>query len=203
MRFPWQKPAAASPGWIFRSRICGARDAARVLVPVQRLFWIERAINRRAKRDKLNRKQVRALRARVRKARSKRTLDEIYAAAGDLALKSSTLPKSKLGKALGYLDRQRDPLSVFLADSCIPIHNNDSERDLRHLAIGRNNWLVFASERGGDVACRLYSLILSCLQGGVNPQDYIEDLLTKISTTPRWAVCCPTGVGGCRVGLAN
>jgi hypothetical protein len=32
---------------------------------------------------------------------------------------------------------------------------NDEERDLHHVAVGRKNWLVFASERGGEVACRL------------------------------------------------
>jgi transposase len=162
----------------------GTKDAALVLAPVQRLFWLERAINRRAQRDELDRDTLRNLRSRVRGHRSRRVIADIYAAAGDLALKRSTVPKGKLGKALGYLDRQRDPLTVFLDDARIPIHNNDSERDLRHLAVGRKNWLVFASERGGDVACRLYSLVLSCLQVKVNPQQYLEDLLTRISTTP-------------------
>jgi len=62
----------------------------------------------------------------------------------------STLPKSKLGKALGYLHSQRAPLSVFLEDPRIPIHNNDSERDLRHLAIGRNNWCAGQSSDKED-----------------------------------------------------
>ena len=37
--------------------------------------------------------------------------------------------------------------------------------------------------RGGEVACRLYSLILSCKQAGVDPERYIEDVLGKLSTT--------------------
>ena len=36
---------------------------------------------------------------------------------------------------------------------------------------------------GGHVACRLYSLILSCKQGGVDPEAYIEDVLGRLSTT--------------------
>ena len=82
-----------------------------------------------------------------------------------------------------YLERQRGPLSTFLADPRIPIHNNDEERDLRHIAVGRKNWMVFASDRGGQVACRLYSLILSCKQAGVDPEAYIEDVLGRLSTT--------------------
>jgi hypothetical protein len=42
---------------------------------------------------------------------------------------------------------------------------------------------LFASERGGQVACRLYSLIFSCKQAGVDPDAYIEDVLGKLSTT--------------------
>ena len=64
----------------------------------------------------------------------------------------------------------------------MPIHNNDSERDLRHLAIVRKSWLVFGSQRGGEVACRPYSLILSCKQCGADPEAYLEDVLMKIAT---------------------
>ena len=180
----------------------GSRAAASVLRPIQRLFWIERALVRRAERDGIDRDGLVDLRRRVRATRSRRVIDSIYAQVDVLDRDRATVPKSKLGKALGYLDRQRDPLTVFLEEPRIPIHNNDQERDLRHLAVGRKNWLVFASERGGDVACRLYSLVLSCKQAGVDPEAYIEDLLSKISTTPAskiatltpwaWAATCPT-----------
>jgi transposase len=162
---------------------CGARAAAGVLVHVQRLFRLERAVLGRAQRDGLGREEIRELRSRVRVERSTRVVEKIYAVANGLATQHATLPKSKLGKALSYLDRQRDTLKVFLSDPRLPIHNNDTERDLRHLAVGRNNWLVFASERGGEVGCRLYSLVLSCREAGVDPQRYLEDVLTRVSTT--------------------
>jgi hypothetical protein len=59
-----------------------------------------------------------------------------------------------------------------------------TERDLRHVAVGRKNWLIFASPRGWDVACRQYSLVLSCKQSGVDPEAYIADVLAAVSTTP-------------------
>jgi transposase len=161
----------------------GTRNAASVLVPIQRLFWLERAMTRRAKRLNFSYIQLVELRRQVRERRSAGVVDLAHARADQLSLLRSTLPESKLGKALGYLRRQRNPLSTFLADARIPIHNNDEERDLRHLAMGRNNWLIFASERGGHVACRLYSLILSCKQAGVDPEAYIEDVLGRLSTT--------------------
>lgn len=161
----------------------GTASAAYVLAPIQRLFAVERALTLRAARKNMDREAFVELRGRVRARRSARLIKAINARAQELSLKRSTVPKSQLGKALVYLDRQRGPLSTFLADPRIPIHNNDEERDLRHLAIGRNNWQIFSSERGGDVACRLDSLVLSCKQAGVEPEKYIEDVLGRLSTT--------------------
>ena len=161
----------------------GTASAAWVLAPIQRLFALERAIGQRAERRGLDHDAVVGLRRRVREQRSAKLVEQIFARADELWQQRSTLPKSQLGKAIVYLQRQSRPLSTFLADPRIPIHNNDEERDLRHLAVGRKNWLVFASDRGGDVGCRLYSLVLSCKQAGVDPGAYIEDVLGRLSTT--------------------
>ena len=161
----------------------GSRSAARVLVVIQRLFAVERAMAQRAERRGLDREAFVALRSRVRERHGARLVKQIFEAAQALSVERATLPKSPLGKALVYLDRQRGPLSAFLTDPRIPIHNNDEERDLRQVAMGRNNWQTLGSERGGQVACRMYSLVLSCKQAGVDPQAYIEDVLGRISTT--------------------
>ena len=50
--------------------------------------------------------------------------------------------------------------------------------------MGRKNWLIFGSQRGGEVAARLYSLMLSCKLAEVAPDEYIEDVLQRISTPP-------------------
>ena len=162
----------------------GSRDAELVFLPIQRLFWIERAMRKRVEKKKLSWEDLVALRRDVRERLSRRVSSRLLDMIETLKRKPSTLPKSKLGKALGYLENQWKPLTVFLADPRIPMHNNDSERDLRHLAVGRNNWMVFGSPRGGEVACQLYSLVLSCKQCGVDPEAYIEDVLGRIDTTP-------------------
>ena len=162
----------------------GAADAASVLALVQQLFDVERPINKLVQAGEIKREQQLELRRAARAAHSTAIVAAIYAEADRLEQLRSTLPKSKLGKALGYLQSQRRSLSVFLDDPRLPIHNNDSERDLRHLAVGRKNWLVFGSRRGGEVACRLYSLMLSCKQCGANPEAYLEDVLMKVATTP-------------------
>jgi hypothetical protein len=161
----------------------GARSAVHVLAPIQRLFAIERALVNRAKARELGRDAFVELRARVRQRWSKRLVALIIERADELSRLRSTLPKSPLGKATTYVLRQQQPLSAFLDDARIPIHNNDEERDLRHLKLGTKNWQILGSERGGEVACRLYSLMLSCKQAGVDPQAYIEDVLGRLSTT--------------------
>jgi len=162
----------------------GAADAAGVLALVQQLFDVERPINKLVQANEIKREQQLDLRRAARAEHSTVIVAAIYTEVERLERLRSTLPKSKLGKALGYLQSQRQPLSVFLDDPRLPIHNNDSERDLRHLAVGRKNWLVFGSQRGGEVACRLYSLMLSCKQCGANPEAYLADVLMKVATTP-------------------
>ena len=162
----------------------GSTSAAHVLDLVQQLFAVERPINERVQSGELDREQQLEARRVAREKYSAGILDAIYVEVERLWDLRSTLPKSKLGKALGYLQSQRRPLEVFLGDARLPIHNNDSERDLRHLAVGRNNWLLFGSQRGGEVACRLFSLMLSCKQCGANPEAYLEDVLMKVATVP-------------------
>lgn len=162
----------------------GTGEAAEVLVHVQRLFRVERALRRRADHAGLRGEARLELVSRVRALRSRGIVTRIHEVAAELAGRQGTLPKSKLGKALTYLDRQREELAVFLSDPRLPIHNNATERDIRHLAVGRKNWLVFASLRGGEIACRLYSLVLSCRQAGIDPQVYLEDALMRVSSTP-------------------
>ncbi len=161
----------------------GARNAVHVLAPIQRLLAIERALVNRATAQNLGRDAFVELRARVRQRWSKRLVALIIERADELSRLRSTLPKSPLGKATTYVLRLQQPLSAFLADARIPIHNNDEERDLRHLKLGTKNWQILGSERGGEVACRLYSLMLSCKQASVDPQAYIEDVLGRLSTT--------------------
>lgn len=162
----------------------GSKRAAELLRPMQRLFWLERAMARRAEQRELSRDDFVTLRREVRERRSRVVWSELCAAVERLRRDRATLPKSLLGKTVTYLVNQQEALAAFLADPRIPIHNNDTERDLRHLAVGRNNWMIFASPRGGKVACRLYSLVLSCKHSGVDPQAYLEDVLGRVATTP-------------------
>ncbi|MGO9837889.1 MAG: transposase domain-containing protein [Polyangiaceae bacterium] len=48
----------------------------------------------------------------------------------------------------------------------------------------RKNWLFAGSDEGAERACVLYSLIASCKPHGVNPFDYLRDVLVRVSEHP-------------------
>lgn len=58
--------------------------------------------------------------------------------------------------------------------------NNVAERAVRTLAIGRKNWLFVGNEDGGDAAAVIYSLVQTCRSFGVNPREYLEDVMRRL-----------------------
>jgi len=162
----------------------GATRAGLALPPIQRLFWIERAVVARAESRGFSRDQLVELRHSVRNRRSKTVLRKLYEIVFALQEDPSTKGNDHLRKAVNYAINQRKPLLAHLDDGRLPIHNNDTERDLRHVVTGRKNWLMLASENGGRVAARLYSLVISCKLANVNVERYLEDVLVAVATTP-------------------
>jgi len=103
----------------------------------------------------------------------------------DLLLESplahQLLPKSKLGKAIGYLRNNWDALKRFLSDGRLPIDNNDAERDLRRIAIGRRNWLFVGSRDGGDRAAVILTVIASAHRHDLDVWAYLRDVLERLA----------------------
>jgi len=91
------------------------------------------------------------------------------------------LPKSSIGKAVRYALNQWDELSVFLGDGAIPIDNNQTESELRSLTIGRQNWLFVGSNRGGEVAAAMYSLVSSAARHKLDVWAYVDDCLRQLA----------------------
>jgi hypothetical protein len=69
--------------------------------------------------------------------------------------------------------------AAFLA-----IDNNAAEREMKRIAMGRKNWLFVGSPRGGQTAAVLFSFSSSCQRLGVEPWAYLQDVLTRMPTTP-------------------
>jgi transposase len=92
-------------------------------------------------------------------------------------------PTTALGKALGYLHRQRQRLILFLEDGNIPLTNNRRERELRKLVLGRRNWLFTWKDDGGERIANILTIVSTCIAHGINPREYLvvvtEALLSK------------------------
>jgi transposase len=91
--------------------------------------------------------------------------------------RAGALPRSALGQALGYALNNWDALARYLEQGYLAIDNNLSERTLRAIALGRNNWGVLGSEAGGQTAAVLYTLVATCKHLGIDPFAYLREAL--------------------------
>jgi transposase len=93
-------------------------------------------------------------------------------------------PKSLMARAISYCTKNWTELTRFLDDAKIPPDNNASEAALRVVALGRKNFLFVGHEEAGENIAGLYSLVATCEANGVNPYDYLRDVLLRVSTHP-------------------
>ena len=69
----------------------------------------------------------------------------------------------------------------FLDDGRICLTNNAAERELRGIALGRKAWLFAGSDRGGERAAIMYTLIQTARLNGVDPQAWLADVLASVN----------------------
>lgn len=70
------------------------------------------------------------------------------------------------------------------AGNSMPV-NNAAERALRGIALGRKSWLFCGSDRGGQRAAAMYSLIVSAKMNDIDPQAWLADVLARINDLPQ------------------
>ena len=91
---------------------------------------------------------------------------------------------AEVGKAMGYMLTRWDAFSRFLTDGRICLTNNAAERELRGVALGRKAWMFAGSDRGGERAAAMYSLIATAKLNGVDPRAWLADVLARIADHP-------------------
>ena len=123
-----------------------------------------------------------ALEARA-KARSERA-PPILDALRDWAYAQRGLPKSSLRKAIDYMLGHWKALQTFLADPMIPLDNNDSERGLRGVVVGRKNHYGSKSKRGTKVAAVLYTIMETAKRNGIDPYEWVVEAVKTIRNNP-------------------
>ncbi|WP_246870423.1 IS66 family transposase, partial [Novosphingobium sp. SG707] len=136
------------------------------------LFEIERSINGKAAAQRLA----------VRQALSAPLMDELHAWLTAQLAKLSR--HHDLAKAINYMLRRWDAFARFLTDGRICLTINAAERALRCVPLGRKAWLFCGSDRGGQRAAIVYSLIQTCRLNDVDPQAWLADVLARIAECP-------------------
>ena len=91
---------------------------------------------------------------------------------------------AEVAKAMDYMLKRWDTFSRFLGDGRICLSNNAAERALRGVALGRKSWLFCGSDRGGDRAAAMYSLIITAKLNDVDPRAWLADVLRRIAGHP-------------------
>ena len=145
------------------------------LEAVQRLdalFEIERTINGKTADERLA----------VRQELSAPLMDELHAWLSAQLAKLSR--HHDLAKAINYMLRRWDAFTRFLTDGRVCLTNNAAERALRCVPLGRKAWLFCGSDRGGQRAAIVYSLIQTCRLNDVDAQAWLADVLARIAEHP-------------------
>ncbi|MDP9179461.1 MAG: IS66 family transposase [Gemmatimonadota bacterium] len=94
------------------------------------------------------------------------------------------LPKSPMAEALGYARNNWTALVRYTEAGYLAIDNNVAEREMKRIAIGRKNWLFIGSPQGGQAAAVLMSFTSTCKRLRVEPWAYLQDVLSRLPTTP-------------------
>jgi transposase len=87
-------------------------------------------------------------------------------------------------KAMDYMLKRWPAFTRFLDDGRICLTNNAAERALRGIAIGRKAWLFAGSDRGGERAAAMFTLIETAKLNGIDPQAWLADVLRRIADHP-------------------
>ena len=89
-----------------------------------------------------------------------------------------------VARAMDYMLKRWAAFTRFLDDGRICLTNNAAERVLRGVALGRRSWLFAGSDRGGERAAAMYSLIATARLNDVDPRAWLADVLARIADHP-------------------
>lgn len=143
---------------------------------IAKLYEIEETIRNKKLTDDKKRQ--------YRLTHSKPMVDRFFQWCDDILHNLTLLPKDPLYKAIGYVKSKEMALRVFLEDPDVPLDTNHLERALRPIPMGRKNWLFCWTEIGAEHVGVIQSLIVTCRLHDINVNDYLTDVLLRISQHP-------------------
>jgi transposase len=146
--------------------------AVEALERIGALYGVESDINRRSPEE----------RREIRNTRSRPLLESLKQWLEETLVKLSK--KSDTAVAVRYTLGRWEALMRYCNDGHLEIDNNAAERALRTVALGRKNYLFAGSDRGGESAAAIYSLIGTAKLNGIDPESYLRNVLSCIAEHP-------------------
>jgi len=159
----------------FFKALASAPDAQIALDFIRDIYVIEREV-------KVARATGGPEHARVRWEQSLPMMDKLYVWLTQQ--QPNHPPKSVMGNAITYSLKNWQALTRFITNTGIPPDNNQSERALRVVALGRKNYLFAGNKEAGENLAALYTVVATCIANAVDPLAYLTDVLTRLDTTP-------------------
>jgi hypothetical protein len=93
---------------------------------------------------------------------------------------SKVLPRSLIGQAILYTYNIYPRLARYVLDGKYNIDNNGAENGVRSLALGRKNYMFCGNNESADRTAIIYSLLGTCKLAGVNPTQWLTDVLNRL-----------------------
>jgi len=146
--------------------------AIEVVRRIDALFEIERSINGKSAEERLA----------VRQKLSRPLIEDLHAYMREQVVKLSR--GHDLTKAFNYILKRWASFTLFLEDGRVCLSNNAAERGLRGIALGRKSWLFCGSDRGGQRAAAMYSVIVTAKMSGIDPLAWLADVLSRVAAHP-------------------
>jgi transposase len=166
--------------YFHEARDSDAANSAEALARIRVFYAIEDEAKDEIDASELRGDAADAVRLRWRQAKTILMLKEFATWMEETA--KIVLPKSPMGQAIAYAQRQWSALQRFTEHGFLNIDNNAAERALRAVAIGRKNYLFVGSDNGGHTAAVLYTMTQTCKRHGIDPFAYLQDALTRLPT---------------------
>lgn len=121
-------------------------------------------------------------RLQMRKEKYPEILEGFYTYLGELSLK--TLPKSLLGKAIGYAVNQKETFYTMLENGEIELTNSRAERFIKMFVIGRKNFLFSNTPNGAKSSALIYGIIQTAIANNLKPANYLQYVFEQIQENP-------------------
>ncbi len=117
-----------------------------------------------------------------RMEKSRPIVEEFLKELAKRSLDTQNPPRNKLKDAIDYAQKRRTQLCRWLENACIPIDNNQVERAIRPVTVGRKNNLSIGSPEAGQRSAIIYAMVEECKRTGTDFLQWLMEVLRRLPT---------------------